>query len=72
MRCPEDLAVAVAGCVSSQVSESNNRWCWVTMPSSVGSSEVIGATSNACSGTPRGGGPCPPLESTIVVCPCHL
>ena len=36
-----------------------------------GALEVIGATSGACSQTPSGGRPCPPLESemTAVVCP---
>ena len=55
-------------------SESNNRWCLVTMPSSVVPSEVIGATSCAYSWTPSGGLPCPPLESemTAVVCLYHL
>ena len=68
------MAVSVAGCVSSQGSESNNRWCLVTMPSSVVRSEVIGTASDACSWTPSGGEPHPPLESeiTVVVCPCHL
>ena len=38
------------------------------------SSEVTGNASGACSGTPSGSGPCPPLESviTVVVCPRHL
>ena len=69
-RCPEHLAVSVAGCVSSQGSESNNRSCSIAMPSS----EVIRAASDACLGTPSGSGPCPPLESvkTVVVCPHHL
>ena len=30
-----------------------------------GALEVIGAASGACSGTPSGSGPCPPLESVI-------
>ena len=68
--CPEYLAVAAAGCVSSQTSENNNSKFSIAMPSS----EVIGATSGACSGTPSGSGPCPPLESVIpqVLCPHHL
>ena len=39
----------------SQGSE-NNRWCSVTVPSSVVPSEVIGASSGVCSQTPSGGG----------------
>ena len=63
--------MAVAGCVSSQGSESNNRWCLVTMHSSVVPSKVVGATSGASSWIPSGGRPCPPLvsEITVVVCP---
>ena len=66
--------MAVAGCVSSQGREGNNGWCSVIMPSSVVTSEVIGATSGTCSLTPNGGGLCPPLESeiTAVVCCRHL
>ena len=44
-------------------SESNNRWCSVTMSSFVVPSEVVGAASGSCSGIHSGDGPCPPLES---------
>ena len=66
--------MAVAGCVSSKESERNNRWCSVTMPSSVVPSEVIGAASGARLWNPSGGEPHPPLESeiTTVVGPHHL
>ena len=39
-----------------------------------GTLEEIGSASGACSLTPSGGGPCPPLELeiTVVVCPYHL
>ena len=59
--------MAVAGYVSSQGNESNNRWCSVAMPSS----EVTGSASGSCSLTPSDGGPHPPLESeiTAIVCP---
>ena len=72
--CPEHLAVAAAGRVYSQGSESNNRWCSVTVPSSVVPSEVVGVTSGSCSGNPSGGGLHPPLESeiTAMVFPRHL
>ena len=52
--------------VCSQGSESNNRWCSLTMPSS-----AIEATSGASSWMPNSGGPCLSLESEItgVVCP---
>ena len=71
--CPECLVVAAAGRVCSQENESN-KWYSVSMPSSVLPSEVIGAASGACSWTPRGGLPRPPLESeiTAVVCPSYL
>ena len=73
-QCLEHLTVAMAGCVCSQGSESNNRWCLVTILSSVVLSEVTGAASGACSQTPRSGRLHPPLASkiTAVVCPCHL
>ena len=51
--------------MSCQGRESNNRWCLLTMPSSVVHSEVFGATSGVRSWTPSGGGPCLPLESKI-------
>ena len=63
--CPERLAVIAADQVCSQESESNNRWCSVTVPSCVLASEVTGATTSACSGTPNGSGPRPLLESEI-------
>ena len=71
---PEHLAVAVVGQVCSHESESNNRWCSVTVPSSVVPSDVVGASSGACSGTPSGSRPHPPLDSeiTAVVFPYHL
>ena len=70
IRCPEHLVVAVAGCVNSQGSESNTRLFLISMTSS----EVIGATGDACSGTASGSRPCPPLDSVIhvMVCPFHL
>ena len=63
----EHLAVATAECVSSQGSKSNNSLCLIAVPSS----EVIGNEGGACSGTPNGSGPRPPLELVItaVVCP---
>ena len=66
-KVPRAFGSGTAGCVSSQGSESNNRYCLITMSSS----EVTGAASGAYSGTPSGSGPCPPLESviTVVVCP---
>ena len=61
----EHLAVAAAGCVCvcvcvcvcSQGSESNNKWFSVEVTSSLLTSEVPGATGDACSWTPSGGGP---------------
>ena len=72
--CLEHLAVAVAGCMSSQGSESNHGWFSVTIISSVVPSEVTGVTSLACSWILSGSRPHPPLESEItdVVCPHHL
>ena len=58
---PEHVAVAAVGQVCSQGSKINNRWYSVVMSSSVVSSEVTGAASSACSGTPSGGGQCPSL-----------
>ena len=55
------MAVAEAGCVHYQGSESNNGWCLVAVPSSVPNSEVTGSTGGACSWTPSSGGPCPSL-----------
>ena len=63
----ECLVVAAAGRVCSQESETNNRWCSVTVPSYVVLSEVIRATNHACSHTPVSGRPCPPLESEITM-----
>ena len=54
--CPEHLAVATAAQVYSQGSESNNRWCCVTV-FSVEPSEVVGSAGGSCSGIPSGGGP---------------
>ena len=68
------MAVEVAGCVSSNRSESNNRWRSVAVPSSVVISEVIGAASGDYSWTPwwwrdtfmesdnSGGLPPPPID----------
>ena len=72
--CPEHLAVAVIGWVFSQGTKRNNRWCFISVSSSVVPSEVFGAASSSCSEIPSGGGPCPALESVItaMVCPCHL
>lgn len=47
------LAIAAAGCVSSQGSESNNNLCLIAILSSEG----IGATGGSCSGTPIGSRP---------------
>ena len=57
-------------CMSSQGSENSNNLCLIAMPSS----EVIGTTGGACSGTPSCNRPQPPLESVIavVLCPHHL
>ena len=65
------LTVVVAGQVYSQGSESNNRWCCITMSFSVVPPEVLGAASGSCSGIPSGGGPRSSLESEVtgVVCP---
>ena len=72
--CPACLAVAAAGWMCSQGSESNNRWCSITASSSVVPPEVAGAASGSCSGIPSGGGQYPPLESeiTVVACPCNM
>ena len=72
--CPECLAVAAAGRVCSQGSESNNRWCSIAMSFSVVPSEMVEAASYFCSGIPSGSGLFPPLESeiTTAVCPHHL
>ena len=48
----EHLAVATAGHVHSQGSDSNNGWCLVAVPFCVPVSEVIGVTGSACSWTP--------------------
>ena len=63
--------MAVAECVHSQGSESNNQWCLVAVPSSVPTLEVTGSVGSGCSWTPSGGGLCPPLgsELTMMVCP---
>ena len=60
------------GRLCSWGSKSKNRWCSITMSSSLVSSEVVEAAGGSCSGIPSGGGPCPPLESdiTVVVCLC--
>ena len=72
--CLEHLAVAAAGWVCSQGSESNNGWCLVAVSSFLLTSEVTGATDGACSHTPRSGRSCLPLvsEMTAAVCPCCL
>ena len=72
--CLEHLAEAVAGCVSSQGSESNSGCFSGIIPFSVVPSEVIGATNDFYSQTPSHGMPCPSLESeiTAVVYPQHL
>ena len=72
--CPECLAVAAAGQVCSQGSESNIRWCSAIVSFSVTPSEVVGAASDFCLDIPSGDGPCPPLESeiTVVICSHHL
>ena len=56
--------MALAWCVHSQGSE-NNKWCLVALPSSVLTSEVSGVAGGACSWSPMGGGPHPPLESEM-------
>ena len=52
-RWPENLAVAAAGCVSSQGCENINSLCLIA----VSSSEMIGMAGGACSGIPSGSGP---------------
>ena len=71
--CLARSAVAPTGLVCSQGWESNNRWCSVTLPSSVVPLRWLGATGGACSWTPSGGRPHPPLDSEILVvfCPHH-
>ena len=64
---PEGLAVAAAGRVHSQGSESNSGWCSVALPSSMPLSDVTWASGGTCSQTPSGGGPHPPLESVMTV-----
>ena len=59
-QAPEALVMAAAGCVHSQGSESNNRWCSVAVPFSAMTPEVTGATGGTCSWTLSGGEPCPP------------
>ena len=54
-RWPENLAVAAAGCVSSQGCENINSLCLIA----VSSSEMIGMSGGACSGIPSGSGPWP-------------
>ena len=54
-RWPENLAVAAAGCVSSQGCENINSLCLIA----VSSSEMIGMAGGACSGIPSGSGPWP-------------
>ena len=72
------LTMATAGSVHSQGSESKNRWCLVAIPSSAMTPEMTGATGGACSWTPSGGRPCPPLEGcemAVVIfplCPYHM
>ena len=71
--CPEHMAMAAAGRVFSQRSESISGLCLVAVPFLL-TSEVTGAADGACSQTPSSGGPCPPLvsEMTVVVCSHHL
>ena len=63
-RWPDHLAVAAAGCVSSQGSESNNSLYLIATLF-----WGVGTTGGVCSGTPIGSGPWLSLES---VCPRHL
>ena len=60
--------MAATGCVSSQGSESNKRWCSVAEPSSLPTSEVTGAAGGACSQTPVGGRPHPPCCLRRLLC----
>ena len=74
---PEGLAVAAAGWVCSQGSESNSIWCLVAMPSFFSfleTPEVTRVADEAHSQAPSGGKPCLPLasEMTAAVCPYHL
>ena len=46
--CPEHLAVAAKGLVCSQGSESNNRWCLVTIALLCSTLEVLRAAGGAC------------------------
>ena len=50
--CPEHLAMAIAGWVCSQGSESNNRWCSIAMSSSAVLSEVVGLQLVLAQGSP--------------------
>ena len=52
-------------CCCHQGKWEQQRWCLVSVPSPVVTSQVTGATCGACSRTPIGGGPCPPLEFEI-------
>ena len=58
------MAVA-PGWVHSQGSESNNRWLLVAVPSSLLTSEVLGASGGACSQTASGDRQCPLLVSKM-------
>ena len=58
--------MATAWHVHSQGSEGN-EWHLVEVPSSVVTLEVTWVMGGACSWTPNGGGPCPPLESKMDV-----
>ena len=73
-QCPVLLAVAAAGHVHFQGSESNHRWHTVVVPSSVLTSEVTESAGSARSWTLSGSRPGPPLESgmAMVVYPCLL
>ena len=63
-QCQEPLAVAAAGRVCPQGSESSNEWCLVPVFSSVMTPEVIRAAGGSFSWIPSGGSH-PPLGSEL-------
>ena len=72
--CPEFWAVADAGQVCSQGSESNDMWCLFEVLFFLLTPEVTGAAGGAYLHAPSDGRPCLLLasEMTAVVHPFHL